>query len=163
MFREKYLHQQFKTSVNMIKGFSFWQQVISGGGTSYSFSDYSNLSSFSTCKTTIRNSITAQSLSNIGADTKIVLQFIVNRLTTVTNVSNTNSWAPYGTTTINYNLTYPTKDPDPVVPTSNNVVTFEIRKNSDSSLVANGALTFLNNDGAVESYIEIDFIISQVI
>ena len=92
-----------------------------------------------------------------------MLQFIVNRLTTVTNVSNTNSWAPYGTTTINYNLTYPTKDPDPVVPTSNNVVTFEIRKNSDSSLVANGALTFLNNDGAVESYIEIDFIISQVI
>ena len=58
----------------MIKGFSFWQQVTSGGGTSYSFSDYSNLNSFSTCKTTVRNSITAQSLSNIGADTKIVLQ-----------------------------------------------------------------------------------------
>lgn len=147
----------------MIKGFSFWQQVASGGGTSYSFSDYSNLSSFSTCKTTIRNSITAQSLSDIGADTKKVLQFVVNRLTTVTNVSNTNSWPPYGTTSINYDLTYPTKDPDPVVPTGNNVVTFEIRKNSDSSLVANGALTFLNNDGASESYIEIDFIISQVI
>jgi hypothetical protein len=107
--------------------------------------------------------ITAQSLSNIGADTKKVLQFIVNRLTVVTNVSNTNSWSPYGTTTINYDLTYPTKDPDPVVPAGNNVVTFEMRKNSDSSLVANGTLTFLENDAAVESYIEIDFMISQVI
>ena len=147
----------------MIRNFSYWQPVVSGGGTSYNFSDYSNLSSFSTCKTTIRNSITAQSLSNIGADTKKVLQFIVNRLTVVTNVSNSNTWTPYGTTSINYDLTYPTKDPNPVVPTGNNVVTFEIRKNSDSSLVANGTLTFLDNDGASESYIEIDFIISQVI
>jgi hypothetical protein len=147
----------------MIKNFSFWQETTSGGGTSYTFSDYSNPGSFSTCKTNIRNLITAQSLSNIGADTKKVLQFIVNRLTIVTNVSNTNSWTPYGTTTINYDLTYPTKDPDPVVPAGNNVVTFEMRKNSDSSLVANGTLTFLQNDGAAESYVEIDFIISQVI
>jgi hypothetical protein len=153
---------QFRILVDM-RNFAFWQQVTSGGGTSYNFSDYSHPSNFSTCKTTVRNLITAQSLSNIGADTKIVLQFVVNRLTTVTNVTNTNSWAPYGTTTINYNLTYPTKDPDPVVPTGNNVVTFEVRKNSDSSLVANGTLTFLSNDGASESYIEIDFIISQVI
>jgi hypothetical protein len=147
----------------MIKNFSFWQETTSGGGTSYTFSDYSNPGSFSTCKTNIRNLITAQSLSNIGADTKKVLQFIVNRLTIVTNVSNTNSWTPYGTTTINYDLTYPTKDPYPVVPAGNNVVTFEMRKNSDSSLVANGTLTFLQNDGAAESYVEIDFIISQVI
>jgi hypothetical protein len=153
---------QFRILVDM-RNFAFWQQVTSGGGTSYNFSDYSHPSNFSTCKTTVRNLITAQSLSNIGDDTKIVLQFVVNRLTTVTNVTNTNSWAPYGTTTINYNLTYPTKDPDPVVPTGNNVVTFEVRKNSDSSLVANGTLTFLSNDGASESYIEIDFIISQVI
>ena len=153
---------QFRILVDM-RNFAFWQQVTSGGGTSYNFSDYSHPSNFSTCKTTVRNLITAQSLSNIGADTKIVLQFVVNRLTTVTNVTNTNSWAPYGTTTINYNLTYPTKDPDPVVPTGNNIVTFEVRKNSDSSLVANGTLTFLSNDGASESYIEIDFIISQVI
>jgi len=134
----------------MIQNFSFCQQVVSGGGTSYNFSDYSNFSSFSTCKTTIRNSIILQSLSNIGADTRKILQFVVNRLTTVTDVSNTNSWAPYGTTTINYDLTYPTKDPDPVVPTVNNIVTFEIRKNLDSSLVANGTLTFLSNDGASE-------------
>jgi hypothetical protein len=153
---------QFRILVDM-RNFAFWQQVTSGGGTSYNFSDYSHPSNFSTCKTTVRNLITAQSLSNIGDDTKIVLQFVVNRLTTVTNVTNTNSWAPYGTTTINYNLTYPTKDPDPVVPTGNNIVTFEVRKNSDSSLVANGTLTFLSNDGASESYIEIDFIISQVI
>lgn len=158
-----YLLRQYKILADMIQNFSFWQQVVSGGGTSYNFSDYSNLSSFSTCKTTIRNSITAQSLSNIGADTKKVLQFIVNRLTVVTNVSNSNTWTPYGTTSINYDLTYPTKDPNPVVPTGNNIVTFEIRKNSDSSLVANGTLTFLDNDGASESYIEIDFIISQVI
>ena len=143
--------------------FSFWKQTSSGGGTSYNFSDYSHPSSFSICKTTVRNLITAQSLSNIGADMKIVLQFVVNRLTVVTNVTNTNSWSPYGTTSINYDLTYPTKDPDPVVPAGNNVVTFEVRKNSDSSLVANGTLTFLSNDGASESYIEIDFIISQVI
>ena len=163
MSKERYLHLQFKILANMIKSFSFWQQTTSGGGTSYNFSDYSNPGSFSTCKTNIRNLITAQSLSNIGADTKKVLQFIVNRLTIVTNVSNTNSWTPYGTTTINYDLTYPTKDPDPVVPAGNNVVTFEMRKNSDSSLVANGTLTFLQNDGAAESYVEIDFIISQVI
>ena len=143
--------------------FSFWKQTLSGGGTSYNFNDYSNPGNFSTCKTTVRNLIIAQSLSNIGSDTKKVLQFVVNRLTTVTTVTNTNSWSPYGTTSINYNLTYPTKDPDPVVPTGNNVVTFEIRKNSDSSLVANGTLTFLENDGLSESYIEIDFIISQVI
>lgn len=153
---------QFKILANM-RNFSFWRQITSGGGTSYNFSDYNNPSNFSTCKTTVRNLITAQSLSNIGSDTKIVLQFVVNRLTTVTNVSNTNSWSPYGTTSINYDLTYPTKDPDPVVPTGNNLVTFEIRKNSDSSLVANGTLTFLSNDGSSESYIEIDFIISQVI
>jgi hypothetical protein len=146
-----------------MRNFAFWRQVTSGGGNSYNFSDYSNPSNFSTCKTTVRNLITAQSLSNIGADTKKVLQFVVNRLTTVTTVTNTNSWSPYGTTSINYNLTYPTKDPDPVVPTGNNVVTFEIRKNSDSSLVVNGTLTFLENDGLSESYIEIDFIISQVI
>ncbi len=158
-----YLLLRYKILADMIQNFSFWQQVVSGGGTSYSFSDYSNLSSFSSCKTTIRNSITAQSLSNLGADTKKVLQFVVNRLTTVTNVSNTNSWAPYGTTSINYDLTYPTKDPDPVVPTGNNIVTFEIRKNLDSSLVANGTLTFLDDDPSIESYIEIDFIISQVI
>ena len=58
--------------------------------------------------------------------------------------------------------------PSLVAPTNsllciNNVVTFEIRKNSDSSLVVNGTLTFLENDGLSESYIEIDFIISQVI
>ena len=146
-----------------MRNFAFWRQVTSGGGNSYNFSDYSHPSNFSTCKTTVRNLITAQSLSNIGADTKKVLQFVVNRLTTVTTVTNTNSWSPYGTTSINYNLTYPTKDPDPVVPTGNNVVTFEIRKNSDSSLVVNGTLTFLENDGLSESYIEIDFIISQVI
>ena len=143
--------------------FSFWKQTLSGGGTSYNFNDYSNPGNFSTCKTTVRNLIIAQSLSNIGSDTIKVLQFVVNRLTTVTTVTNTNSWSPYGTTSINYNLTYPTKDPDPVVPTGNNVVTFEIRKNSDSSLVVNGTLTFLENDGLSESYIEIDFIISQVI
>ena len=143
--------------------FSFWKQTLSGGGTSYNFNDYSNPGNFSTCKTAVRNLIIAQSLSNIGSDTKKVLQFVVNRLTTVTTVTNTNSWSPYGTTSINYNLTYPTKDPDPVVPTGNNVVTFEIRKNSDSSLVVNGTLTFLENDGLSESYIEIDFIISQVI
>jgi hypothetical protein len=146
-----------------MRNFAFWRQVTSGGGNSYNFSDYSNPSNFSTCKTTVRNLITTQSLSNIGADTKKVLQFVVNRITTVTTVTNTNSWSPYGTTSINYNLTYPTKDPDPVVPTGNNVVTFEIRKNSDSSLVVNGTLTFLENDGLSESYIEIDFIISQVI
>jgi len=145
----------------MIQNFSFWQQVVSGGGTSYSFSNY--YSSFSAGKTTIRNLILAQSLSNIGADTRKVLQFVVNRLTTVTDVSNTNSWAPYGTTTINYDLTYPTKIPNPVVPTGHNIVTFEIRKDLDNSLVADGELQFLDNDASFESYIQIDFIISQVI
>lgn len=158
-----YLLLRYKILADMIQNFSFCQQVVSGGGTSYNFSDYSNTGNFSTCKTTVRNLIIAQSLSNIGSDTKKVLQFVVNRLITVTTVTNTNSWSPYGTTSINYNLTYPTKDPDPVVPTGNNVVTFEIRKNSDSSLVVNGTLTFLENDGLSESYIEIDFIISQVI
>ena len=153
---------QFRILVDM-RNFAFWQQVTSGGGTSYNFSDYSNPGDFSICKTTVRNLITAQSLSNIGADTKKVLQYVVNALTTVNVVPNTNTWAPYGTTSINYDLTYPTKDPDPVVPTGNNVVTFEIRKNSDNSLVANGTLTFLSDDGSSESYIEIDFIISQVI
>ena len=153
---------QFRILVDM-RNFAFWQQVTSGGGTSYNFSDYSNPGDFSICKTTVRNLITAQSLSNIGADTKKVLQYVVNALTTVNVVPNTNTWAPYGTTSINYDLTYPTKDPDPVVPTGNNVVTFEIRKNSDSSLVVNGTLTFLENEGLSESYIEIDFIISQVI
>lgn len=146
-----------------MRNFAFWQQVTSGGGTGYSFSDYSNPSDFSICKTTVRNLITAQSLSNIGVDTKKVLQYVVNTLTTVNAVPNSNTWSPYGTTSINYDLTYPTKNPDPVVPAGHNEVTFEIRKDLDNSLVANGTLTFLSNDGASESYIEIDFIISQVI
>lgn len=158
-----YLLLRYKILADMIQNFSFWQQVVSGGGTSYNFSDYSNPDDFSICKTTVRNLITAQSLSNIGADTKKVLQYVVNALTTVNAVPNSNTWSPYGTTSINYDLTYPTKNPDPVVPTGNNIVTFEIRKNLDSSLVVNGTLTFLENDMASESYIEIDFIISQVI
>lgn len=147
----------------MIQNFSFWQQVVSGGGTSFGFTAYSDLSSFANCKTSINNQINIQSLSLIGADTKKVLQFMVLRLTTVTNVTNNNTWGAFGVTSINYNLTYPTKNPDPVVPTGHNEVTFEIRKTSDSSLVSNGTLLFLNNDPISESYIEIDFIISQVI
>ena len=141
--------------------FSFWKQDISG--VSYTFQDYSNPSNFSTCQNTIINLITAQSATITGADTKKVLKFIINRLTTVTDVLNTNSWSPYGSTSIFYDLTYPTKDPNPVVPTSHNTVTFEVKKDSNNSLVANGIIIFLNNNASGESYIQIDFTISQVI
>lgn len=159
-----YLLRQYKILADMIQNFSFWQQVTSGTGTSFSFTAYSDLSSFTNCETSIINQINAQSLSLIGADTKKVLDYMVRRLTTVTpDINNNNTWGAYGVTSINYNLTYPTKSPDPIVPTGHNEVTFQIKKTSDLSTVASGTLYFLDNDPLSESYIEIDFIISQVI
>jgi hypothetical protein len=49
MFREKYLHQQFKTSVNMIKGFSFWKNVDDVPGVTYKIFSGTTTSNAAVC------------------------------------------------------------------------------------------------------------------
>lgn len=161
----KYLAVLLTILLNTVMNFPFsnWYQPISSGGVNYLFQDYDHLSSFSTCKTTVKNQISSVQ-SSIGSDNTKILRDLVNRLLNVTNISSTNSFDG-STTTQNYyvNYTYVEgKTPDP----GNggySVYSFEVKKSSDDSLVSDGLLTFLSDDPAVESYIEMAVNISQIV
>lgn len=141
---------------------NWYQPIASNGGSSYQFQDYDHLSSFSTCKTTVKNQISSVQ-SSIGSDNTLILRFIVDRLLTVSNISSTNSFG--GTTSQNYyvNYTYVEgKNPNP----GNggySIYSFEVKKSSNNSLVSNGLLTFLSDDAAVESYVDMTVSITQIV
>jgi hypothetical protein len=82
-----------------------------------------------------------------GIDLSKILRFIFNRLTTVSNISSTNSWGIYGTTSTNYYVNY-TYD------MGNNDYTVNIYRTSDAVNIASiSSLSFLNDNAAEESFI----------
>jgi hypothetical protein len=118
---------------------------------------YIYLSSFASCRAYFTASgISEQSggviiRSNIaalgGIDLTKILRFIFNRLPTVSNISSTNNWGIYGSTTPNYYVNY-TYD------SGNNDYTVDIYRTSDNANIASiSSLSFVNNDAAQESFI----------
>ena len=118
---------------------------------------YIYLSSFASCRAYFTaNGISEQSggviiRSNIaalgGIDLTKILRFIFNRLPTVSNISSTNNWGIYGSTTPNYYVNY-TYD------SGNNDYTVDIYRTSDNANIASiSSLSFVNNDAAQESFI----------
>lgn len=140
--------------------FSNWYQPISSGGGNYQFQDYNHGNDFPTTKTTVKNQIT-NVLSSIGDDNVKILRFIVNRLLAVSNISSTNSFD--GTTSQNYyvNYTYVEgKFPNPG-DEGFSTYSFEVKITSTNALVSSGQITFLRNDAASESYVDMTVDINQ--
>ena len=81
-----------------------------------------------------------------GVNLAKILRFIFNRLTTVTDISSTNSWAPYGTTTDNYYVDY-TYD------SGNNEYQVDIYKTTGNVNIASMTLSFNDDDGGLGSEI----------
>lgn len=74
-----------------------------------------------------------------------ILRHIFNRLTTVTDITSTNSWGVFGTTTQNYYVTYTN--------VSGNQYTVNVYRTTGAVNIATISLDFLKDDAAEESYI----------
>jgi hypothetical protein len=148
--------------------FSFWKQTSSGGGTNYSFSDYSHPNNFSLTKIIVKNQITSNQTS-IGLDNVKILKFIVDRLLTVTDISSTDVFD--GTTSQNYIVDYTYVDGiqagNPPPPNAGDLgystYSFNVTIASSGSPVSAGEITFLRNDAFSESYIDMSVNILQIV
>jgi hypothetical protein len=121
--------------------FSFWQQT-SNSPNSYFFND-ATLSSFSTCQTNVKSQILSSTLGDTEPDTVIILRYLVNRLSDVSNISSQTDFSPYGSTSNPYDITF----------TLSGTPQYTITISGDES--GTWSLDFIDNDAAVESYIQL--------
>lgn len=145
--------------------FSFWYQPVSSGGTNYEFSAYgADGVLFSTLQTSVKSQISAVQTS-IGSDNSIILRKIVDRLLTVSNITNTTDFTPIGTTSTNYSVAYTyVEGNNPPNDGGYSTYTFNVTRVSDSALISNGDLTFLkDNTIPAEGYIVMNVNINVVV
>lgn len=124
-----------------MQSFSFWQQT-SNNPNSYFFNDVT-LTSFSTCKTSVKGQILSSTLGDTEPDTVIILRYLVDRLSTVSDITSQTNFDSFGTTANPYNITF----------TLSGVPQYTVTIVGDESGV--WSLDFIDNDAATKSYIQL--------